>query len=298
MPHSLTPLPASLCFLNGEYLALRDAKVSVLDRGFVFGDGIYEVVPVYAGRLFCFEEHMRRLQRSLDAVQMGNPLSLDEWRALALRLAASQSEAPALALYFQVTRGVAPRDHAIPAGVAPTVFAMVNALKPLPDAARADGVACVTAPDFRWLKAHIKSTSLLGAVLARQISVEAGAIETIMFREQTLSEAAASNVWIVRGGQLIGPQKDQRVLEGIRFGLLERLCAEEGIPFVLRDITRDEVFGADEVLLSSATKEVLPVTLLDGQAIGNGRPGPIYQRLYAAYQRAKAAAQAPTGVTP
>ena len=164
---------------------------------------------------------------------------------------------------------------------------MTNRMKPPSEQDRAQGVACVTAEDFRWLKAHIKSVSLLGAVFARQISADVGALETIMFRNDYLSEAAASNVWIVKGGKLIGVPKDNLVLEGIRYGLIESLCRDAGIPFELRRISRDEVLGADEIILSSATKEVLPVTTLDGQAVGDGLPGPVYRALYAGYQTAK-----------
>jgi D-alanine transaminase len=285
--HPLTAaLPTTLCYLDGAYTALKDAKVSVLDRGFIFGDGVYEVVPAYGGQPFCFEEHMARLDRSLAELQIANPLTLAEWRGIVMRLIAPGGDAPQ-AVYFQVTRGVAPRDHAMVKGLQPTVFVMVNPLPPVSDAVRAKGVACVTADDFRWQKAHIKSTSLLGAVLSRQISVEAGAAETVMFRGDWLSEASSSNVWIVKDGVLIGPPKDNLVLTGIRYGLLERLCQERGIPFALRRVSRDEVFGADELILSSASKEVLPVAALDGKAIGNGRPGPIYESLYAAYQQAK-----------
>lgn len=285
--HPLTAaLPSTLCYLDGEYTALKDARISVLDRGFIFGDGVYEVVPVYGGQPFCFDEHMARLDRSLAELQIANPLTLAQWRGIVMRLVEAGGDAPQ-AVYFQITRGVAPRDHAMTHGVHPTVFVMVNPLPPVADAVRARGVACVSAADFRWQKAHIKSTSLLGAVLARQISVEAGAAETIMFRDEWLSEASSSNVWIVKDGGLVGPPKDHLVLTGIRYGLLERLCAECGIPFALRRISREEVFGADELLLSSASKEVLPVVTLDGQAIGIGRPGPIYQALYAAYQEAK-----------
>lgn len=285
--HPIThALPATLCYLDGEYTALRDAKISVLDRGFIFGDGIYEVVPVYDGQPFCFEEHMARLDRSLAELQIVNPLSLAQWRDIVMRLAAPGGNEPQ-AVYFQITRGVAPRDHAMVRGLQPTVFVMVNPLPPVSEAVRAKGVACVSADDFRWQKAHIKSTSLLGAVLSRQISVEAGAAETVMFRGDWLSEASSSNVWIVKDGVLIGPPKDNLVLTGIRYGLLERLCQEGGIPFALRRVSRDEVFGADELLLSSASKEVLPVVTLDGQTIGNGHPGPIYKSLYAAYQQAK-----------
>jgi D-alanine transaminase len=285
--HPLTAaLPSTLCYLDGAYTAVKDAKVSVLDRGFIFGDGVYEVVPAYGGQPFCFEEHMARLDRSLAELQIANPLTLAEWRAIVMCLIAPGGDAPQ-AVYFQVTRGVAPRDHAMIKGLQPTVFVMVNPLPPVSDAVRAKGVSCVTADDFRWQKAHIKSTSLLGAVLSRQISVEAGAAETVMFRGDWLSEASSSNVWIVKDGVLNGPPKDNLVLTGIRYGLLERLCQECGIPFALRRVSRDEVFGADELILSSASKEVLPVVTLDGKAIGNGRPGPIYQSLYAAYQQAK-----------
>ncbi|ADU39671.1 D-amino acid aminotransferase [Variovorax paradoxus] len=279
-------LPDSQCYLDGNFVPLRDAKVSVLDRGFIFGDGIYEVIPVYGGQPFCFEEHMARLDRSLAELQIANPLSLAQWRDIAMRLIAPGGNAPQ-AVYFQITRGVAPRDHAMIKGLTPTVFVMVNPLPPVSDAVRAKGVTCVTADDFRWQKAHIKSTSLLGAVLSRQISVEAGAADTVMFRGDSLSEASSSNVWIVKDGVLIGPPKDNLVLTGIRYGLLERLCREGGIPFALRRVSRDEVFGADELILSSASKEVLPVVTLDGKTIGNGHPGPIYKSLYAAYQQAK-----------
>ncbi|MDN6884522.1 D-amino acid aminotransferase [Variovorax sp. CAN2819] len=285
--HPITDaLPATLCYLDGEYTALRDAKISVLDRGFIFGDGVYEYVPVYFGQPFCFEEHMARLDRSLAELQIENPLSLAQWREIVMRLVAPAGDAPQ-SVYFQVTRGVAPRDHAMVRGLRPTVFVMVNPLPPISDAIRAKGVACVTAADFRWQKAHIKSTSLLGAVLARQISVEAGAAETIMFRDELLSEASSSNVWIVKDGTLIGPPKNNLVLTGIRYGLFERMSRTLGIPFALRPISREEVFAADEVLISSASKELLPVVMLDGKPIGNGRPGPIYEALFKAYQEAK-----------
>jgi D-alanine transaminase len=287
-------LPDLPCYLNGEFTTLPNAKVSVMDRGFVFGDGIYEVVPAYAGRPFRFDEHMDRLDRSLGELRIPNPMSRGEWRDLVARLIeayAKQQAKPAAEtsqlVYLQVTRGVAMRDHVMIPGLKPTVFAMSNRLYIYTAEERARGVACVTADDFRWQKAHIKSLSLAGAVLARQISADAQAIETIMFRDAFLSEAAASNVWVVRNGGVSGPPKDNLVLEGIRYGLLEQLCRAEGIPFELRRVARDEVFGADELLLSSATKEVLPVTQLDGRLVGNGRPGPIYEKLFAAYQRAK-----------
>ena len=299
MTHSTQLLPDTPCYLNGEITALQDAKISVMDRGFIFGDGVYEVVPVYAGKPFRFAQHMARLDRSLAEVRIANPLSHDQWREIVLKLvdgyALSQHtshEKIDQLVYIQITRGVALRDHVMPPDLTPTVFVMTSSMKPPTPKQRARGVACVTADDFRWSKAHIKSTSLLSAVLARQISFDADAVETVMFRDGFLSEAAACNVWAVRGGKVLGPPKDNLVLEGIRYGLIEGICLEAGIGFELRRISREEVFGADELLLSSATKEVLPVTLLDGQPIGNGKPGPVYARLHAAYQRAKQAEQA------
>jgi D-alanine transaminase len=288
-----------IVYVNGAYVPEEQATVSIFDRGFIFGDGVYEVVPTYGGRPFCFDEHMARLDRSLAALQIVNPLPKAQWLAIAMRLIAASSpetRAGMQGIYIQVTRGVAPREHAMPKGLTPTVFVMVNPLKPVSEAVRAKGVACVSAHDFRWQKAHIKSTSLLGAVLARQISVAAGAAETIMFRGDSLSEASSSNVWVVKQGAVSGPPRDELVLAGIRYGLIERLCAQAGIPFALRQIARDEVFGADELLLSSASKEVLPVVTLDGHAIGNGQPGPVYQALYAGYQEAKARSAQEQGV--
>ena len=284
-------LPDTLCYLNGEFSSLQDAKISVLDRGFIFGDGVYEVLPAYGGRIFRLEQHLARLDRSLAELRMGNPLSRAQWLAIARQLLAdhaARTGAVDQIIYIQITRGVAVRDHVMVEGVAPTVFVMCSTMKPPTEAQRTEGVACVTADDFRWQKAHIKSTSLLGAVFARQISADQDALETVMFRGDHLSEAAASNVWVVKNGVLMGPPKNQLVLEGIRFGLLEEICAAQGIPFELRPITRAEVLAADELLLSSATKEVLPITRLDGQAVGNGKPGPVYARLHAGYQTAKA----------
>lgn len=289
-------LPELPCYLNGEFSTLRDAKVSVMDRGFIFGDGVYEVVPVYAGRPFRFAHHMARLDRSLSELRIANPMSHGQWSELADQLIAAYARSLGKSaaqtdqlVYIQVTRGVAMRDHVMPPGIKPTVFATSNRISPPSPADRAEGVACVSAEDFRWKKAHIKSVSLAGSVLARQISADVGAAETVMFRDGFLSEGAAANVWVIKGARVIGVPKDNLVLEGIRYGLIEELCMEAGIPFELRRIAQDEVFSADELLLSNATKEVLPVTRLDGRPIGSGRPGPIYEKLYAGYQRAKQA---------
>ena len=288
----MQPIPDTLCYLNGDYTPLNTAKVSVLDRGFLFGDGIYEVVPVYARSVFRFDEHMARLDRSLAKVRIANPHTAAEWRERCRRLIDAHPAADQL-LYLQVTRGVAPRDHVMPTDIEPTVFMMTSAMKPPSAEQRHRGVACTTARDFRWERGDIKSISLLGNVLARQMSADHGAAETILFRDGFLTEAAACNVWVVHEGALLGPPKSEHVLEGIRFELIRELCEEEGIAFNLRPISEGEVIAADELMLSSATKEVLPVTTLDGESVGHGalrgKPGPVYAKLYAAYQRAKAA---------
>ena len=284
----------ALVYLNGDMLPISQAKVSVLDRGFIFGDGIYEVVPVYARRLFRFDEHMARLSRSLSKLRITNPATRDEWLARCRQLIAATAQATGAEdqlVYIQLTRGVAPRDHVMPPGLAPTVFMMANPMKPASVEQRHAGVACTTARDFRWERGDIKSTSLLGNVLARQMSADHGAVETILFRDGWLTEAAASNVWVAQEGALLGPPKSDHVLEGIRVELLRELCEECGIAYNLRPISEADVLAADEVLLSSATKEVLSVTKIDGAPVGHGalrgKPGPVYARLYEAYQQAK-----------
>lgn len=288
-------LPDTLCYLNGSYQPLNETKVSVMDRGFIFGDGVYEVLPAYGRRLFRFDEHMARLTRSLSKLRIANPHSEAEWLERARKLSAAHMANDQL-LYIQVTRGVSLRDHVMPVDVQPTVFMMCSPMKSPTAEQRHRGVACITARDFRWERADIKSTSLLGNVLARQISADKGAVETILFRQTSngikcLTEASASNVWIVHEGALLGPPKSELWLEGIRVELLRELCEEEGIAYNLRPITEADVFAADEVLLSSATKEVLAVTSLDGMPVGHGalrgKPGPVYSCLYEAYQRAK-----------
>ena len=285
-----TVLPDTLCHLNGQTLPLRDAKISVLDRGFIFGDGIYEVIPVYGRRCFRFDEHMARLARSLVKLRIPNPHTHDGWLALVRELVAAQPADDQM-VYIEITRGVALRDHVMPEGITPTVFVMTSPMKSPSAEQRHQGVACVTTRDFRWERGDIKSISLLGNVLARQISADHGAAETVMFRDGWLTEAAASNVWVVQEGALLGPPKSEHVLEGIRYDLLAELCEEVGIAYNLRPIAESDVRAADELILTSATKELLPVTRLDGELVGHGalrgKPGPVYARLHEAYQRAK-----------
>ena len=264
-----------------------------------FGDWVDEVGPVYVGIVFRFAQHMARLERSLAELRIANPLTHAQGREIASKLIAdyasstnTQVEDIDQIIYIQVTRGVARRVHAMLSGMTPRGFVMSKAMKLPTEHQLAQGVPCVTAEDFRWEKAHIKSTSLLGAVFARQIGVDAGATETIMFRNGFLSEAAASNVWVIKDGRLMGPPKDNLVLQGIRYDLIDEICHEQRIAVELRRISRDEVLAADELLLSSATKEVLPVTRLDGKPAGGGQPGPVFATIHAGYQAATARSRA------
>ncbi|KAI9030571.1 putative aminotransferase [Hyaloraphidium curvatum] len=289
-PAGAPALPDAPCYLNGEYLPVNKAQISVLDRGFIFGDGIYDVVPVYACKLFRFDEHIARLERGLREIRIPNPHTREEWLERCRKLVAMLMEQKGAAdqvVYIQVTRGPAPRDHVMPAHPSPTVFMMANPMRPPSAEMRQRGVSCVTVRDFRWERGDIKSVSLLGNVLARQVSADAGALETIMFRDGFLTEASGSNVWVVRGGALLGPPKSAHLLEGIRVDLLRELCGSCGIEYRLQPVSEAEVRGADEVLVSSATKEILPVTTIDGEPVADGKPGPVCGRLYEAYQQAK-----------
>jgi D-alanine transaminase len=291
-------LPDTPCYLNGEWVPVNQARVSVLDRGFILGDGVYEVVPVYGGRLFRVDQHLARLDRSLGKVRIQNPHERPGWlalmRDLVQRVQAHTASADQL-LYLQVTRGVAMRDHVMLPGLTPTVFMMSHPMKPPGAELRHHGVAAVTARDFRWERGDIKSTSLLGNVLARQIATEQGAVEAVLLREGPhgvayVTEGASSNVWIVHEGALLGVPSSEHVLEGVRIGLLQELCEEEGIAFNRRPISEGELRAADEVLVSSAGRELLAVTRLDGEPVGHGagrgKPGPVFARLFEAYRRA------------
>jgi D-alanine transaminase len=277
-----------LVYLNGALTPLSETKIPVLDRGFIFGDGVYDVIPMYGRRLFRAKQHIARLFRSLDAIALRNPHSEEEWMALIAQVADAYPADDQL-IYLHVTRGVAKRAHAFPQEATPTVFIMTNTLTVPSQQVRDSGVACVSINDARWLRCDIKSISLLGNVLAAQHAAEHDVLEAIQFRDGFLTEGASSNVWIAKDGKLLAPPRSNLILEGIRYGLIEELCAACRIPFDARPIARDEVFAADEVLLSSAGREVLPVVRIDATMIGAGNPGPVFRALYAAYQRAKTA---------
>jgi len=273
----------SQVYLNGEFLRLADAKVSVLDRGFIFGDGIYEVVPVYEGRPFRMDEHLARLARSLAALRIADPLSGAQWVELVTRLAADSPQ-PTCLVYIQVTRGVARRDHGFPVTpVTPTVFAMVNRFTPPSAQQRERGLGAITIPDERWLHCEIKSISLLGNVLAKQQAVEAGVAEAIQFRDDWLTEGASANVWVVVDGVLLAPPRNHLILEGIRYALMLELADSAGIPVQMRQVSRAEVEAASEVMITSASKEVTAIVELDGRPVGSGRPGPVYDALRKGY---------------
>ena len=275
-----------IAHFNGQLMPLDKISISPLDRGFIFGDGVYEVIPVYDGVMLRGREHFERLQRSMDEIRLANPHTVDKWMAAVGQLLGHHPGDQSV--YIQVTRGVPPRrDHVLPVGVTPTVFMMCYPLATPSKDMVDNGVACVTARDFRWEKCHIKSTSLLGNVLARQISADAGATETILLRDGLLTEASASNVFVVKGGTVAAPPRDNLILLGITYDLLVKLAAEGTVKLEVRPITEAELRGADEVWLTSSTKEVLAVTSLDGKPVGSGKPGPLFKRMHALFQEHK-----------
>lgn len=277
---------SDMVFLNGEILPIEQAKIPVLDRGFIFGDGIYELVPVYSRVPFRLEEHLTRLERSLREVRIKNPYTRAEWRDVIQRLIAAQPFEDQ-GLYFQVTRGVAKRDHAFPQGVEPTVFAMSNPLVSPPAALVERGAAARSADDFRWQRCDIKSISLIGNCLLRQVSADAGEAETILFREGRLTEASASNVFVVKAGVIQAPPKSNLILPGITYDVVVELARDAGLPLEFRDIAETEVRAADELWVTSSSKEVLAIVSLDGKPIGDGKPGPVFRRMYELYQEFK-----------
>lgn len=275
-----------IVYLDGTFGPLGEAKVSVLDRGFIYGDGVYEVIPVYARQPFRLAHHLARLQYSLDAIRLANPHDSSKWRELVDAIVARQPFGDQ-AVYLQITRGVAKRDHAFPAGAVPTVFMMSNPLT-LPSREQVErGVAVVTADDNRWQRCDIKATSLLGNVLMRQLAADAGAVETVMFRDGWLTEASASNVLVVIGGTIVAPPKDNHILPGITYDAAIEFARDAGLPFEIRPVSKDQTFAADEMWLSSSTKEVLAVTKVDGKPFGGGVPGPMFRRMWDVFQSRK-----------
>ena len=267
-------------------MPVEEARVPVLDRGFIFGDGVYELIPVYSRVPFRMDEHLARLERSLAAVRIRNPHSRAEWRDIILQLVAKQSYEDQ-GVYFQVTRGVAKRDHAFPKDCVPTVFIMANPLVNPPRELVEHGASAVTAADDRWRRCDIKSISLIGNCLLRQISADAGAVETILFREGKLTEASASNVFVVRDGVILSPPKSNLILPGITYDVIAEIAQAAGLPLEFRELSEAEVRGADEIWVTSSSKEVLAIVTLDGKPVAGGKPGPVFRRVHALYQEFK-----------
>ncbi len=276
----------SIVYLNGDYLPLEEARVPVLDRGFIFGDGVYEVIPVYDRRPFRLAEHLRRLQHSLDGIRLANPLTGAEWTECIARIVAA-AETEDQGVYLQVTRGPAPRDHAFPKVVRQTVFIMSNPLTTPPPELVEQGVSAVTAVDNRWLRCDIKAIALLPNVLLRQLAVDAGCAETILLRDGFLTEGAASNIFVVKDGVILAPPKSNLMLPGITYDVVLEIAANQGFAHAVRQVSEAELRRADEIWLTSSTKEVTAVTHLDGRPVGDGKPGPLFRKMHAAYQAFK-----------
>jgi D-alanine transaminase len=278
---------SQIVYLNGAFLPIEQASVPVLDRGFIFGDGIYEVIPVYSRRPFRLDEHLVRLQNSLNAVRIANPHTHEEWKQRVCELI-ERNEPQDQYVYLHITRGVAKRDHAFPKAATPTVFMMSSPLVTSSRELVESGVSAVSAVDNRWDRCDIKAISLLPNVLLRQAAVDAGATETVMFRNGILTEGAASNIFAVENGIVLAPPKDNHMLPGITYDLVLELAAANGIPVEIGKYDEARIRKADELWLTSSTKEVLAITQLDGQPVGNGKPGPLFWRMHALYQDYKA----------
>lgn len=285
----MTPYVADPVYLNGRFVALAEAGVSPLDRGFLYGDGVYEVIPVYSRRPFRIDEHLRRLQTTLDGIRLANPLAVDGWKEVVSRLVEAAPWEDQ-SIYLQVTRGADDkRDHAFPpATVPPTVFAFASPLVTPSAEVRARGVGAITVPDLRWARCDLKVVSLLANVLARQSAVEQGCAEALLIRDGFVKEGAASNVFVVRDGVLLAPPKTQLMLPGITYDVILELAERHGQPLEIREIGEAELRAADEVWMTSSTKEVLAITTLDGKPVGNGpnagKPGPVGERMWQWYQ--------------
>ena len=275
-----------IVYLNGQFLPLEEARVPVLDRGFIFGDGVYEVIPVYSRHPFRMHEHLQRLQQSLAGLRLDSPYTLEQWETLVVDLI-ERNALQDQSVYLQVTRGPAPRDQAFPKQVTPTVFLMCMELVTPPRELVEQGASAVSARDIRWDRCDLKVISLLPNVLLRQMSADVGAAETIMFRDGILTEGSASNIFAVENGVILTPPKDNHVLPGITYDVVLELAAVEGIPVEFGHFEEARIRRADELWCTSSTKEILAIVGLDGQPVANGKPGPIFRRMYQLYQAYK-----------
>jgi len=276
-------MSSQLVYLNGEYLPLDEAKISVLDRGFIFGDGVYEVIPAYGAKTLRFEHHMQRLQDSLDAVRISNPLSNSQWHEIINKLI-TETGSQDQYIYLHITRGVASRDHRFPDDIKPTVFVMNNLLHSVDAELLKNGIAAVTLDDIRWQYCNIKAIALLPNILLRQQAVDKGAMEAILIRDGNMTEGAASNVFIVSKGIIKTPAKGKKLLPGITRDLVVELAKSHNMPIEETSISEKEFLAADEIWLTSSTKEILPVTKINEQQVGKGKPGKVWQDIYKKYQ--------------
>jgi D-alanine transaminase len=275
-----------MVYLNGEFMRIEDAKISVLDRGFIFGDGVYEVIPTYSKRPFRLAEHLARLQSSLDAIGIANPHAAAKWTELVTGIVAGNPWEDQN-VYIQVTRGVAKRDHAFPKGLKPTVFLMASELVTPSAELMKTGAKAIVLPDFRWLRCDIKSTSLLGNCMLRTEAADAGCAEAILVRDGELTEASASNVFVVKNGTALAPPKSHLILPGITYDVVLEILRDNAIPHEVRPVKEDELRSAEEIWVTSSSREVLPITSLDGKPVGTGRPGPVGARVHGLYQQFK-----------
>jgi D-alanine transaminase len=282
--------PDSIAYLDGRFGPLAQMRVSVLDRGFIFGDAVYEVIPVYRGRLFRLQQHLERLEASMAAIRIDSPHDRAGWRSL-LETLVARNGGGRQAVYLQVTRGVAPRDHAFPRQARPTTFAMSRLLD---EAARAEPVRAITLEDPRWLRCDIKATALLPNVLLRQQAVDRGAAEAILLRDGFVTEGAATSVFVVREGAVVTPPEGHLLLSGITRDLVLELAAGAGITVHEAVVPEAALRGADEVWVTSSTTEVAPVIEIDGQPVGSGRPGPVWEQVVALFQAYKSGPDAGT----
>lgn len=283
-------MPYPICYLNGEFQPLADARISPLDRGFLFADSVYEVLPVFDGRMFRFREHFDRLARSLREIRIESPHTHEEWLALLEELI-RRNGGGTMYVYVQVTRGMEfGRNHTFPAGAKPSVFALASQLPALTPQLRETGLTAITVEDFRWGRCDIKSTALLANVLAKQQAADAGAHEAIFIRGDEVLEGSSTSIFVVTRGVLATPANSNRILPGTTRDVALEL-ATGVMPIEIRAIRLPELQAADEVLISAATRDVAPITRIDGKPVGAGKPGPYWQKLDAAFANMRARLQ-------
>ena len=282
----------STAFLNGKFLPLADTQVSVMDRGFLFGDGVYEVIPAYGGKLFRLNHHLDRLQNSLDGIRLANPLSNSAWREILNEVLEHNREQTGVSndqsVYLQVTRGsAAKRDHSFPDRITPTVFVFSNPIAEPDPVSTTQGIAAITLDDIRWQYCDIKAITLLPNVLLRQQAADSNAAEALLIRNGLVIEGSASNVFVIRDGAILTPPKGEQMLPGITRDLVLELAEQHALPCHETDISEDALRQADEVWVTSSTREIVPVTSLDGKAVGDGLPGPVWKSMIELYRRYK-----------